>query len=274
MRSLSICALAVAISASALPAHSADLDYGVLRGSEEEYVAPADWSGFYLGVHGGYTTSSFGYGKAGQADLALILQGLELENQYGVSSSNKLRDSRAHNGSFGGFAGYNVQVDDVVFGIEVDYTSANQKGEAWGDLSRKASLNSGLYDDYTIVTQARAVLQDYGTVRGRVGYAFGSFLPYVTAGAAFGRALVGTAVHARIDEYTDIEGTNLVGHLDKGGGSIKEKYRFGAAFGVGGEYLFTQNIFARAEYQYLLFDRFGDTSINVSTVRGAVGVKF
>ena len=254
MRSLSICALAVAISASALPARSADLDYGVLRGSEEEYVAPADWSGFYVAAHGGYSTTSFGYSRAGQSELGLILQGLAVEAEYAISHANKLRDARAHDGSFGALGGYNIQVDDIVFGIELDYTSLNQKGHAEGDIGRQVTLKSGIIDNHYLATQVRTTLEDYGTVRGRVGYAFGSFLPYVTAGAAFGRAVNGTTVRAQLEEYTtDQNGDKkMVGTLDKSAGSIKERYRFGAAFGVGAEYLITQNVFARAEYQYVM----------------------
>ena len=257
---------------------AADLDYGVLRGPDYDEVPVAesaiDWSGVYVGGHGGYTTTNFGFGKAGRSNLAHILRSSAIEAQFNISSSNTLRAARGHDLSYGGFAGYNTQFDDIVLGIEVDYTSANQKGRSFDQLGRSVTLNGPLYDNYIISTDARSTLQDYATIRGRAGYAFGAFLPFVTGGVAVGRALVGSSVRVQVREYTDVNHTNLVGGLDESGGSLKEKYRFGATFGIGGDYYLTRNIFVRGEYQYILFGKFGDYAMNVNTVRGAVGVKF
>lgn len=256
-------------------AQAADLDYGVLRGADYEPAqAEIDWNGGYFGGHAGYTTTSINFGPAGQSDLAQILRSTTIESEFNISTTNTLKPARPHDVSFGGFAGYNYQFDDTVIGLEVDYTSVNQKGRSEDSLGRRVTLSSGTYDSYDISTIAHANLQDYGTIRVRAGYTLGSFMPFVTGGLAVGRALVGNQVNVQVREYTDINHTNLVGFLDQSGGTIKEKYSLGYAVGLGGDYLVTQNIFIRGEYQYLQFAKFGDVKINVNTVRGAVGIKF
>ena len=66
-------------------------------------------------------------------------------------------------GLVGGTLGYNYQVGQVVYGLE-------------GDMDWSNIRDSG-----------RSVRNDWlGTVRGRLGYAFDRFMPYVTGGAAFG----------------------------------------------------------------------------------------
>ena len=67
-----------------------------------------------------------------------------------------------------------------------------------------------------------------GTARGRVGYAFDRFLPYLTAGAAFG----------------DVKGSVA------GVGSFSET-KVGWAGGAGLEYAFIDNWSAKLEYLYV-----------------------
>jgi outer membrane immunogenic protein len=72
-------------------------------------------------------------------------------------------------GLAGGTIGYNWQTGPVVFGLEAD--------AAWADLSSTAGIPG-------LVT-ATAKVQDLGTVRGRIGYAFGQVLVYGTGGYAW-----------------------------------------------------------------------------------------
>lgn len=269
-------ALLTGVTLAWLPAaQAADLDYGVLRGPDYEPASTEiDWNGGYFGGHAGYTTTSLNFGPSGQSDLAQILRNTAVESEYRISGSNTLKPARPHDVGIGGFAGYNYQFDDAVIGLEVDYTSVNQKGRSEDSLTRRLMLSNGTYDIYKISTAAHADLRDYATIRMRAGYPMGAFLPFVTAGLAIGRAVVGNDVSVDIREYSDTNLTNLVGGLSQSGGTSKEKYSLGYALGIGGDYLLTQNIFVRGEYQYLQFAKFGDVKVNVNTVRGAVGIKF
>ena len=115
-------------------------------------VAPPSWTGFYLGIEGGW-----GSGHAEQTDAT------------GFDSGRY----NANGGLVGGTLGYNWQVNQVVLGLEGD--------GSWADI-HGSTAGIGLGCDLT----CSAKLDALGTVRGRFGVAFGNFLPYVTGGLAVG----------------------------------------------------------------------------------------
>jgi len=106
-----------------------------------------NWTGFYLGINGGY-----GWGRSSW-------------DAVGTSTD-------VSGGMVGLTAGYNWQAmgSPWVFGLEGDIDWTNIKGSS--------ALCGGLICE----TQNNW----FGTVRGRVGYAWDRFLPYVTGGVAFG----------------------------------------------------------------------------------------
>jgi outer membrane immunogenic protein len=72
-------------------------------------------------------------------------------------------------GLAGGTLGYNWQTGPVVFGLEAD--------AAWADLKSTAGIPG--------LVSVTAKVQDLGTVRGRIGYAFDQVLVYGTGGYAW-----------------------------------------------------------------------------------------
>src|SRR5690349_13361154 len=85
---------------------------------------------------------------------------------WGKEDANNL----AMSGGFGGgTVGYNWQTGPVVFGVEAD--------AAWADIKSSATIPN--------VATASAKIQDMGTVRGRIGYAFDQVLFYGTGGYAW-----------------------------------------------------------------------------------------
>jgi outer membrane immunogenic protein len=72
-------------------------------------------------------------------------------------------------GLAGGTIGYNWQQGAVVFGLEAD--------AAWADLNATAGIPG--------LVGVTAKVQDLGTVRGRIGYAFDQVLIYGTGGYAW-----------------------------------------------------------------------------------------
>lgn len=110
---------------------------------------PYNWTGFYVGINGG---GAFGHSS--------------LSNVFGTQGFN------VDGGLVGGTLGYNYQVGQAVFGVEGDID--------WADISGNSS--TGVCAGVTCSTK-----NDWlGTVRGRLGYAFDRFMPYVTGGGAFG----------------------------------------------------------------------------------------
>jgi outer membrane immunogenic protein len=131
----------------ALVAATSAADMNVPGGYKDTYV-PNTWSGFYIGVNGGWGWSAHNDVYA-TADTA----GLQPEGGFG-----------------GGQIGYNWQSGQLVFGVEADI-----QGSGIGDkrpVLGPINLNSDL--DW------------FGTVRGRLGYASGPLLLYATGGFAYG----------------------------------------------------------------------------------------
>jgi outer membrane immunogenic protein len=125
---------------------------------------PFNWSGFYLGIAGGY-----GAGHSGQSDN-LPPPGPTLDDCGGDCPGDGNYSPR---GSLvGGSLGYNWQLGSWVAGIEGDYSYASISGHA---------DNCGL-----VPHQCGARLGSLGTLRGRLGYASDQWLPFVSGGWAFG----------------------------------------------------------------------------------------
>jgi high affinity Mn2+ porin len=119
-------------------------------------VAIYDWTGFYVGGQVGYGGGSFGPGTN-----PIPGQGVFFPHSF--------------TGLIGGFqTGYNLQVpNQVVLGVETDVSFASPIDRPKLGL---APFNTTL--DYA------------ATARGRIGYAFGTILPYVTGGLAWGQTRV------------------------------------------------------------------------------------
>ena len=112
------------------------------------YVDQNIWQGFYAGLNGGYGWSNNG-------DTILYSDG--------TMSSR----AQPQGGFGGGQIGYNFQNGPLVYGLETDF-QGGYLGATSSDLSSKESVDW------------------FGTVRGRVGYAFGHALIYGTGGFAYG----------------------------------------------------------------------------------------
>lgn len=303
----------LAVLASASAAAAADLDYGYLRGADDGY-APApviDWSGFYIGGHGGYSSAGLGFRNSLNSGFAQHFRATAVEREYNVSSLLSLTSRRTEGTSFGAFAGYNVQFDDVVFGFEVDYTSFNRGATSSDFIGRQFLTQGGMEETVRLWGDSATKIEDFGTLRARAGYAVGSFLPYVTGGVAIGRAVItdngyvqnfgfdnnaytsnlsqttGTAAAVYNHGYTSFNPSHPYPNSSPLGekqtvaapreavvAQSKSKAVGGVALGAGLEFAVTSNIILRGEYQYVLFDDFDGHKANINTVRGGAAVKF
>jgi len=148
------------------------------------------WDGFYIGGHVGY-----GY--------------FDAEN----AGAGQTRSQDTHGLIGGAFVGYNVDLGDLVLGIELD--------TAFGDLS----------DDTVIVGLGKVHVANHGqhTARIRAGWDMGSVLLYATGGLAMS------------DIWLDAPGPS------------DEHFLWGGVVGAGIEAKITENIVARAEYLYAIY---------------------
>lgn len=140
-------ALAPVISLAGIGcASAADM---AVKAAPPPYVAPVyNWTGFYIGINGGWGQSSTRYDWA---------------NFFA-------RSDNASGGTVGGQIGYNWQVGSWVFGLEAQGN--------WADFNR--SYVDPFNPAWTVGTTVDAL----GLFTGRIGYAANNVLLYVKGGAA------------------------------------------------------------------------------------------
>lgn len=129
-----------------------------------------NWAGFYVG-------GNIGYGKNGTrwTDNPHSTLNLSWTSFSGRPQSVNIDDDGV---TFGLHAGYNFQMQRVVFGIETDVTHLGSKGAYVWNVP---STSSGTQPGY-LSTE----LDWVGTTRARLGIAIDNFLVFGTAGLAYG----------------------------------------------------------------------------------------
>lgn len=162
---------------------------------QQPYKAPIEpilpvfsWSGFYIGGNVGYGWGN-GQWSGGAGDFTTSPTGYQV----------------------GATGGYNLQVNSFVFGVEgdIDYVDLN------GTDVSALCVSCTIKDTWL------------ATFRGRVGYAFGRWLPYFTAGGAWGNIYVSSPSGS---------GTSTKGGWSAGGGV---EYSWARPWSAKLEYLYT-----------------------------------
>jgi len=176
------------LAMSVVAASAADLPRRMPAKAEPVFVPPAwSWTGFYVGINGG--------GGFGRSDFAAPFPSGSFNTSGGL---------------VGGTLGYNYQMDNIVLGVEGDIDWSNIRGSTPCAGTICETRNDWL-----------------GTARGRLGYAFGNFMPYVTGGLAVGDiknsiAGVGNATETKAGWTA---GGGVEAHIS-GPWSVKAEYLF------------------------------------------------
>lgn len=116
------------------------------------FVPAFSWTGFYVGLQGGYQWASTG------GSYNTVPAGVPVAYSY---------DPKGW--LFGGHLGYNYQINQVVFGLEGDVE--------WSNVKRSHIAAAGIYHQTQIDWQA--------SLRARLGLAVDRALIYVTGGLAY-----------------------------------------------------------------------------------------
>ena len=207
----------LAITLGIASAQAADLPRREMAVKAPVYVEPPfTWTGFYVGINGG--------GAFGRSSF-----GAPVPTAFDTSG-----------GLVGGTIGYNWQSGPIVFGLEGDADWADIRGSA----TCAAGITCGTRSDFL------------ATVRGRVGYAFDRFLPYVTGGLAVGN------IRSSVTGFGTTDVTNA-----------------GWTLGAGVEASFARNWSAKLEYLYVDLGRGGAiagtrASLTENIVRAGVNYHF
>ena len=229
MKRLTLLAIAGLMAAAwASPSLAADLPRPAYKAPV--YVAPTafSWTGFYVGLNGGYAWGHSDWNNSAAGNVSFNVKKYQL----------------------GGTFGYNMQTGSFVYGLEGDVDAS------WADGSAGGGTAGG-----TCATSCTTKNSWLATGRGRLGYAFDRFLPYITGGAAIGN-IKGTASN---------------------GGSI-DNTKVGWVVGAGVEWAFMANWSAKVEYFYADLGKItcdagtcgggADTEISYKTNIARVGINY
>ena len=116
-----------------------------------------DWTGFYLGVHAGGGAVT---GRTVDSEDTIFD---DPEGDF---------DLEGFEGFFGGQLGFNHQIDNLIYGLEGDFS--------WIDFSRDRTMD----DNPPNFPYVKAEMEWLATLRGRLGLATGNGMVYATAGVA------------------------------------------------------------------------------------------
>jgi outer membrane immunogenic protein len=261
-------------------ANAADLDQ--LRGPLT--VGPAAftrWSGFYAGGQFDYSSGNTDFSKATQPLIANSGQNLGLVTIAQIDQWTPLgSNSNANATGWGGFVGYNTQWQDLILGVEANYTHAPFRTVATvTPLDRVVAVGSNT-DSVHETGSGSMSITDFGSLRARFGYVFNNFLPYGFAGFALGRGSYNVTADASgqqsstgVVPCTPTPGTCVDYDI---GGSVSKSNTLLYGFAVGGglDMAVTQNVFLRAEYEFIQFAPVANITTTISSVRAGAGFKF
>jgi outer membrane immunogenic protein len=208
---------ALAVITTLCSANAADIARRQAMPTKAPALQLYNWTGAYIGINGG--------GGFGRTDVSAPLATGGFNTRGGI---------------VGGTIGYNYQMGQTVFGVEGDGDWSNNRGSA----VCAAGVICETRNDWL------------ATGRGRIGYAFDRFLPFVTGGVAVG----------------DIKSTAT------GLGSVSST-KAGWTAGGGLEAAISGPWTAKVEYLYVDLGHASgllgsNTSFNTSLVRGGINYRF
>jgi outer membrane immunogenic protein len=186
-----------------------------------------DWSGFYIGAHGGYALD-----KLDASDVSNTVPGPPV-----TMTANTY--SRLQTG-FGGLqAGYNWQFGNWLLGAEADgsFGRFNTRSTTTESISGVGSLSVAQSDRYS--------LDWLMTVRGRAGFAYNNWMAYGTGGVAVTRATLQSSSTATFTNFAPFPDGSF------SSSATKSEVLAGWTAGGGVEVGVTDAISFKSEYLYV-----------------------
>jgi outer membrane immunogenic protein len=208
------------------PAVAADLS---LPAKEPPYPGAYQWTGFYIGGNGGYE-----FGSVKDSGTTTV-GGVPAAGGVGVQSFSS---SANNSGGFGGLQfGFNYEFPShVVAGFEADAD--------WGNIN--SSGNSCAVGGCATVSSN---INNFGTLRFRLGYALNNVLIYGTGGGAW----ADTRWSSNLNTATGAAAGALAGLALPANASFST-FTIGYTAGGGFEYGITPNVTFKAEYLWEQFN--------------------
>lgn len=207
------------------------------------------WNGYYAGLNSGYAsglnshTSTNSVVGSTALDQQLSAGGFTTNLAGAAASAITGRSNSSPGGFIGGAqAGYNLQLNRGLVGIEADIDGSGARGHQGYGESDTFGTGAGSFGLTTRVDNTQAV--DWmGTLRGRLGmFLHPDILAYATAGLAYGETTSSTFVDQQWS------GALLSGFKTSGSMGIDNRLMVGWTAGGGLEWMFSPNMSVKAEY--------------------------
>jgi outer membrane immunogenic protein len=288
--------LAAVMFGAATSAQAADMP-DFLRGTLPASSPPTrNWDGWYAGGDVSYSSASVDFSQSLVGLTNSIFRSSVLQEP--TSQFSTLSKANTQGTGFGAFVGRNYQWDDIVLGVEANYnylnnlstSSSNSLGPLLITNPTGDTPPPGVTDIYSVALNgtAAAQIKDMITFRGRAGWAYGDFLPYIFGGLAVGRMDVSRIVTSDVTLQQDTTTTNLAGVQTTVKGPVQpvpsvslslsqertNNFVAGWTAGLGMEYMVWGNVFVRGEWEYVKFLSVENTSVTLNSVRAGIGYKF
>jgi outer membrane immunogenic protein len=192
------------------------------------------WTGFYAGIHGAWIRNDVDAIRSTDTTVPAALTPARIS---------------LYDDGFGGGAqvGYLMQFGSIVAGIEADITAT--------DIGRSRSVALTVARD-TVTTRVSSDMDFFGTVKGRLGVTFPSFLPFFQQSMIYATGGLGYA-----DINNRVRVTDGIDVISGRGDDIK----VGFVVGGGTESAITRNISIKTETLYYNLE---DDTVTTSTVAG------
>lgn len=212
-----------------------------------------DWSGFYVGLHAGSGSANSDY----KFDPTSDFNNSDISDGFSTNPDGQFAGAQL---------GYNFQKNNILWGVEADYSWSGIEGSYRND---SLNVNYYFYGDTDVNWLA--------SLRGRAGFVLANTAIYGTGGLAFAGA------------ETTVT-SDYAGYPEPGITDSDSKTRSGWVLGGGVETKITSSMTARLEYLHYDFgsesffyrldpesdayDAFGDAYLDVDIVRVGVNLRF
>ncbi|HEY1475486.1 MAG TPA: outer membrane beta-barrel protein [Pseudolabrys sp.] len=227
--------LAAALVVIAAPVQAADMPVKAPAPAPAVVAPVYDWTGFYIGVHGG--------GAWNRGDGTVD----PLPSPAAFNRSADVFDLNASSALVGVHAGYNLPLySNFLIGVEGDWSWTHASASATAPIRNPAGVPFG-----TGTTSMGRDLNWLASARLRVGVPFNNLLLYATGGFAAGGAhYTGTTTAVPVTAFA--------------WAADQRQTEIGFVVGGGGEWGLTPNLILRAEY---LFYRLNGQSTTAAALR-------
>lgn len=272
---------ALAVLTLAPPAFAQDFD--ILRGSEPVgYPTYTNWSGFYVGGQFSYSDANADFSRTTQPLVASSLIELALETDDMPSEWPVLGKGSTDALGFGGFAGYNTQWQNLILGLEANFTHSPMTVTASVSPILGRIVNAGSLEySVNLSGTGRLSVADYASLRARAGYVIGHFLPYGFVGLVLGDGsyavtseIYGQQSSASPPVIPCTPSSTCVNYDFLNGAARNGVLMYGFSVGGGLDYAVTQNIFLRGEFEFVQFAPITNIVASIISSRVGLGYRF